>query len=92
MTNARKHVADARVSVVVAVHPAHLEVSVTDDGGTGPGHGPGTGLGLISLTERVRATGGTLHHGPRTAGGFRVHAILPLVSNTLAQDCSREGE
>ncbi|MFD6420353.1 sensor histidine kinase [Streptomyces sp. NPDC060198] len=96
MTNARKHVADARVSVVVAVHPAHhparLEVSVTDDGGTGPGPGPGTGLGLISLTERVRATGGTLRHGPRTAGGFRVHALLPLASNTLAQDCPREGE
>ncbi|MCX5396828.1 sensor histidine kinase [Streptomyces sp. NBC_00102] len=85
MTNARKHVVDARVSVAVAVHPTHLEVSVTDDGGTGPGQGPGTGLGLISLTERVRATGGTLRTGPRKSGGFGVHALLPLGSNGLPQ-------
>lgn len=92
MTNAQKHVADARVSVAVEMHPTHLEVSVTDDGGTGPGPGPGTGLGLISLTERVRATGGTLRHGLRTAGGFRVHALLPIAANTPARTGPREGE
>ncbi|MFF0401076.1 ATP-binding protein [Streptomyces sp. NPDC005248] len=83
MTNARKHVADPRVSVVVAVHRTHLEVSINDDGGTGPGPGSGTGLGLISLTERVRAAGGTLQAGLQVSGGFRVHALLPIGSNDL---------
>ncbi|MDX3767544.1 MULTISPECIES: sensor histidine kinase [unclassified Streptomyces] len=91
MTNARKHVADARVSVVVAVHRTHLEVSITDDGGTGPGHGSGTGLGLISLTERVRAAGGTLQAGLQVSGGFRVHALLPIGSNDLPSASPQEG-
>ncbi|MFF3883561.1 sensor histidine kinase [Streptomyces sp. NPDC001914] len=91
MTNARKHVADARVTVVVADLRTHLEVSVTDDGGSGPGHGSGTGLGLISLTERVHAVGGTLRAGLRTSGGYRVHALLPIGSDGLPSSSPQEG-
>jgi signal transduction histidine kinase len=36
------------------------------------------GNGIIGMTERAHALGGTLHAGPRPGGGFRVRAYLPL--------------
>jgi len=35
------------------------------------------GHGITGMRERVEALGGTLHAGPRPAGGFRVSAVLP---------------
>jgi len=47
----------------------------------GPGLGlAGPGLGLVGMRERVSALGGRFHAGPRTPGGFQVHAELPLPS------------
>ena len=37
------------------------------------------GHGLRGMNERVDALGGTLVAGPRPEGGWRVHALLPLV-------------
>jgi signal transduction histidine kinase len=34
------------------------------------------------MRERVTALGGILTTGPRPAGGFRVHAILPVTTST----------
>jgi signal transduction histidine kinase len=50
-----------------------------DDSGTGrPGpHPVGSGNGIIGMTERARALGGTLKAAPRPTGGFRVQARLP---------------
>jgi signal transduction histidine kinase len=51
-------------------------IAVTDDGhgrtGSSAGHG------LVGMRERATLYGGTFEAGPRTGGGFRVRASLPL--------------
>jgi signal transduction histidine kinase len=91
LTNVRKHAGpEVRVRVVVAIDD-DVSVLVEDDGrgaaacpeeprdeasrrGTAGGHG----LGLVGMRERVAAHDGTLEAGPRTGGGWRVAARLPL--------------
>jgi signal transduction histidine kinase len=85
LTNALKH-AEEPDSVVVQVtfEDPDLSVRVTDDGRTkvaapvaGPGGGGmGGGHGLAGMAERAAAFGGTLHAGPRSAGGWEVSATL----------------
>ncbi|MGY1439880.1 sensor histidine kinase [Streptomyces reniochalinae] len=82
LTNVRRHAPEAtRVTVRVVPRPDDtLEVEVTDDGPqdtAAPGSADGGGFGLVGLTERVEATGGTLTTGPRPGGGWRVLAVLP---------------
>jgi signal transduction histidine kinase len=80
LTNTRQHAPDARsVAVFVRRTPDWLLVRVSDDGGT-PRTVParGHGFGLIGLTERVRALGGTITAGPGIAGGWVLDAALPL--------------
>ncbi|MEU8929678.1 sensor histidine kinase [Streptomyces sp. NPDC048409] len=94
LTNVRKHAgpeAKAEVSVV-RVGP-HIEVTVLDDG---PGAGvesaaEGGGHGLLGMRERVTALRGTLTTGPRYGGGFRVHAILPVKTDTDDRTDRRTG-
>ncbi|MCF3963985.1 sensor histidine kinase [Streptomyces fuscigenes] len=80
LTNVGKHAgtsAAAEVSVVRAV--SGIEVTVLDDGGSGPREpAPGGGHGLLGMRERVTALGGSLVAEPRYGGGFRVQAILPV--------------
>jgi signal transduction histidine kinase len=90
LTNAGKHVGGAHAQLTIAVHGNRLEVIVADDGGDGRITRAGTGLGLISLSERVRAADGTLQTGPSPEGGFRVHAVLPLQPSNHAPTRSRE--
>ncbi|MET9757614.1 histidine kinase [Streptomyces sp. NPDC006372] len=55
-----------------------VRLTVADDGaGVSAGGGLG-GTGLIGLTERLAAAGGSLTAGPRPRGGFAVTAELPL--------------
>ncbi|WP_425588381.1 sensor histidine kinase [Streptomyces tremellae] len=79
LTNVRKHAgAGARAEVSVVRAGAGIEVTVLDDGGTGPRESaPGGGHGLLGMRERVVALGGSLVAEPRYGGGFRVQAILP---------------
>ncbi|MEV7325621.1 histidine kinase [Streptomyces sp. NPDC093970] len=86
LTNVQKHAgpeAKAEVSVV-RVGP-HIEVTVLDNGsgeGGEPAPEEGGGHGLLGMRERVTALRGTLTTGPRYGGGFRVHAILPVKTDT----------
>ncbi|MEU8390735.1 histidine kinase [Micromonospora sp. NPDC048842] len=80
LTNTRQHAPDARsVSVAVRRTPDWLLVRVADDGAS-PRTAParGHGFGLIGLTERVRALGGTITAGPGVAGGWVLDAAFPL--------------
>ncbi|MEU7656168.1 histidine kinase [Micromonospora taraxaci] len=80
LTNTRQHAPDARsVDVAVRRTPDWLLVRVADDGAS-PRTAParGHGFGLIGLTERVRALGGTITAGPGVAGGWVLDAAFPL--------------
>ncbi|GIH96468.1 sensor histidine kinase [Planobispora siamensis] len=77
LTNARKHAADAPVSVVVTGGPGDgltLEVRNPVTGGQSI---PGSGTGLIGLTERAQLMGGRLEYGRAPDGRFRLSAWLP---------------
>ena len=50
------------------------QVPVTAGGGAVEG----TGNGLRGMRERIAAVGGVVEAGPRSEGGWRVHALLPL--------------
>ena len=80
LTNAIKHAAPARASVNVRWRDDELELEVSDEGSrrrvlnrAAGGHG------IPGMRERVALHRGTLHVGPRAAGGFTVRARLPLV-------------
>jgi signal transduction histidine kinase len=86
LTNVSRHADQASARVCLAYEAGMLTVEVEDDGGKGPtgdavpgdGLPSGPRLGLVGMRERVAALGGRFHAGPRTPGGFRVFAELPL--------------
>ncbi|MBE4733806.1 MULTISPECIES: sensor histidine kinase [Streptomyces] len=82
LTNVRRHAADATEVTVDLLHGrAGLEVLVRDDGRGGarlPEAARGGGFGLVGLTERVTALGGSVRARPREDGpGWEVRAVLP---------------
>ncbi|MEW2395488.1 histidine kinase [Streptomyces sp. NPDC046862] len=81
LTNIRRHAADAaHIEVRLRDAAGRLEVSVADDGRGGtqlPAAAHGGGFGLVGLKERVTATGGELHAGPRGDVGWEVRAVFP---------------
>lgn len=77
LTNVVRH-AGADATAVVTLHWRKTGVSVTiDDDGTGPTTTDGAGQGLVGMQERIALYDGTLSAGPKSGGGFRVHARLP---------------
>ena len=79
LTNARKHGGiGASVAVSLRYTADELIVGVTDDGRGAAAADDGAGLGLTGMRERVGIYGGTVHAGPRSAGGYLVSASLPL--------------
>jgi signal transduction histidine kinase len=91
LTNVSRHGGQAPACVRLAYGIGTLTVQVDDDGDglRRPAHGEpansepaslaqGPGLGLVGMRERVSALGGRLHAGPRTGGGFRVRAEIPV--------------
>jgi len=90
LTNIVRHAgASASAATVELTYgPDELTVQVDDDG-RGPGvsdgrrdasapDGDGGGNGIPGMRERAVALGGTLDAGPRSSGGFRVRARIPL--------------
>jgi signal transduction histidine kinase len=76
LTNVTRH-ASARTVTVRVTYDDGVTVEVIDDGvgGAAP-----VGNGIIGMRERAAALGGTVDAGPRTGGGFRVVAYLPVPS------------
>ena len=78
MTNALKHGRQvSEVGVGLRWSDAALDVDVLNDGDD-PDPVAGTGHGLVGMNERVQLFGGAVRSGPRPAGGWAVHAHLPL--------------
>jgi signal transduction histidine kinase len=81
LTNVLKHAGSAgRAWVRLSWRDDGLEVAVLDDGrGASAAMVAGTpgGQGLRGMVERAQLHGGRLTAGPRSGGGFAVHALLP---------------
>ncbi|GAA4741224.1 hypothetical protein GCM10023328_23030 [Modestobacter marinus] len=81
LTNVLKHAGPAgRAWVRLHWRPDALELAVLDDGRGASAaivESDGQGQGLLGMRERAALHGGLLTAGPRTGGGFGVHASLP---------------
>jgi signal transduction histidine kinase len=87
LTNVRKHGgsrAEADVRLRYLDDRVEIDVSDTGAGAGASGTGAGSGLGQIGMRERVSAVGGTIELGPKTRGGYRVRASLPLKPKRVA--------
>jgi signal transduction histidine kinase len=76
VTNILRHAGATSASVRVVSTADTLEIDVTDDGRGGSMSDDGHGL--RGMAERAVALGGEVAAGPGPAGGWRVHARLPL--------------
>jgi signal transduction histidine kinase len=82
LTNVRRHAGPvASVTVVLGYAPDELLVRV-EDTGSGSESSTSEGNGIPGMRERAAALGGTLVAEPRSSGGFRVEAHLPLPTST----------
>ncbi len=81
LTNTLKHAAyPTRVGVVLTHRPDSVTVDVHDNGAWRPvpPQAKAAGHGLTGMRERAAVYGGTVSAGADPAGGWRVHAQLPV--------------
>jgi signal transduction histidine kinase len=76
LTNAAKHAHATVVHVGVRANEGGLRVSVGDDGVGGAD--PARGSGLVGLSDRVQALGGTLTVGSPAGQGTTLRIDLPV--------------
>ena len=76
LANVAKHARASVVQVRVEVRAGALTVSIRDDGIGGAD--PSRGSGLIGLTDRVEATGGTISISSHAGAGTQITAELPV--------------
>jgi len=75
LANVAKHAQASVVRVGIAAREGVLHVSIHDDGVGGAD--PSRGSGLIGLTDRVEASGGTISISSQPGEGTRITADLP---------------
>ena len=81
LANVMRHAGAAQAVIVVRYEERRVVVEIVDDG-----NGPAPRLvdarrprhGIVGMSERAAAIGGSLEAGARDGGGFRVRAELPL--------------
>ncbi|MFJ8857761.1 sensor histidine kinase [Streptomyces sp. NPDC102451] len=78
LTNVVRHSGSRTARVGIAYGGAYLGLLVDDEGPATGDEAGGSGNGLVGMRERAAALGGTIDAGPRSDGGFRVTAELPL--------------
>ena len=77
LTNARRHAPGAAIRVTLAFEPNRVGVAIENgEGSPGRANGRGPGVGIMGMTERAAAVGGTVT-ARALPGGFRVDAQLP---------------
>ncbi len=80
LTNTLKHAGPVKASVTITYSERELDVEIVDSRhvqGPAPAKSGG-GFGLTGMQERLALHGGRLEAGRDGAGGFRVHAWLPI--------------
>jgi signal transduction histidine kinase len=81
LTNIVRHAGAVAARVRLDYGSRELTVEIDDDGpGVRAGHEAGNGI--AGMRERAAALGGEFDAGPRSTGGFRVRARLPLGSSS----------
>jgi signal transduction histidine kinase len=78
LTNALKHAGSATAEVRLEIGTYWLTLDICDTGRGPQPDGGRVGHGLLGMRERVMLYGGTLRTGPRSGGGFRVSARIPV--------------
>jgi signal transduction histidine kinase len=93
LTNVLRHAGPTPTTVCVDHRPGRLLIDVTDAGGAGPPSESteGAGTGIRGMRERAEALGGMVVAAPRAAGGFSVHAELPLEPSGSGQSGKATG-
>src|SRR5207237_2713596 len=81
LANAAKHAQASRVEVSLAPRRGNLLLSIRDDGVGGAD--PARGSGLVGLTDRVEALGGSIEVRSPSGHGTRITAMLPLEADWL---------
>ncbi|HEY3717507.1 MAG TPA: PAS domain S-box protein [Jatrophihabitantaceae bacterium] len=76
LANAAKHAHASSIEVSLAPADGSVLLSIRDDGVGGAD--PARGSGLVGLTDRVDALGGSIRIDSRPAGGTHITAELPL--------------
>lgn len=82
LTNTLKHSVDpSRIGIVIVYGAEAVTVDIRDDGARTTGAtAEGIGHGVIGMRERAAVYGGTVDAGPDSAGGWRIHAHLPVAT------------
>jgi signal transduction histidine kinase len=83
LANAAKHAQASHIEVAVATDNGSVLLSIRDDGIGGAD--PARGSGLVGLTDRVEALGGSIHVRSSAGAGTHITAELPL-QYELAED------
>lgn len=76
LANAAKHAQASRIDISVTPRDDHLMLSIRDDGIGGADRSRGSGL--VGLTDRVEALGGSISIESPPGAGTRITAELPL--------------
>ncbi len=76
LANAMKHAQASRVEVSITTGGGSLLLSIRDDGAGGAS--PARGSGLVGLTDRVEALGGSIHIQSAAGAGTHITVSLPL--------------
>jgi signal transduction histidine kinase len=82
LTNAAKYAQASVVNVELEAHDAILQLAIRDDGigGADPAHGSG----LVGLSDRIEALGGTLEVTSPTGSGTTLLIEIPLADQSNA--------
>ena len=78
LANAAKHAHASHIDVLLAQHEDRLLLSIRDDGVGGVD--PSRGTGLIGLSDRVEALGGTIKVDSAPGSGTCVVVTLPIAT------------